>query len=308
MADAPLTIGDVVRRSAHYFAGVGAPSPRLDADLVIAHALGLTRLELYTEFDRPLTAPELAAARTLVARRGRREPMAYILGHRAFRRLELELSPAVLVPRPETEVLVEWVLELAAPGAAVLDWGTGSGAIALALADEGPALVVTAIDASDEALAVAQANGARLGLAVEWCRSDGFAVLDGRAFDVVAANPPYLSEAELEGAPPELAFEPRAALVAGPRGDEAIARIAAEAGAHLRPGGAVVCEIGAAQADTARAQFAAAGFTDIHVREDLAGLPRAVMARRPEPGRTASGRRGVYPRGVSASDRQGGSR
>ena len=244
MTDAPLTIGEVVRRSARYFAGVGAPSPRLDADLVIAHALGLTRLALYTEFDRPLTAAELAGARTLVARRGRREPMAYILGHRAFRRLDLEVSPAVLVPRPETEVLVEWVLELVAPGAAVLDWGTGSGAIALALADEGPDLAVTAIDASDDALALARANGARLGLRVEWCRSDGFAALRGRTFDVVAANPPYLSEAEFAASPPELGFEPRAALVGGPHGDEVIARIANEAGDHLRAGGAVVCEIG----------------------------------------------------------------
>ena len=280
MADAALTIGEVVRRSAQYFAGVGVPSPRLDADLVIAHALGLPRLALYTEFDRPLSSRELAGARALVARRGRREPVAYILGHRAFRRLELEVSPSVLVPRPETEVLVEWVLELAAPGAAVLDWGTGSGALALALADERPDLVVTAIDAADDALTVARANGARLGLAVEWCRSDGFAALDGRAFDIVAANPPYLSEAEFAAAPPELAFEPRAALVGGPHGDEAIARIAAEVGTHLRPGGVVVCEIGATQADAVRARFAATGLGETQVREDLAGLPRAVMGRR----------------------------
>ena len=280
MGDAPLTIGEVVRRSAQYLAGVGAQSPRLDADLVIAHALGLNRLALYTEFDRPLTTAELSAARALVARRGRREPMAYILGHKAFRRLDLEVSPAVLVPRPETELLVEWVLELVAPGAAVLDWGTGSGAIALALADEGPDLVVTAIDASDDALALARANGARLGLTVEWCPSDGFAALRGRAFDVVAANPPYLSDAEFAAAPPELGFEPRAALVGGPRGDEAIARIATEAGDSLRPGGAVVCEIGEHQADTARTRFAAAGFAETQVREDLAGLPRVLMARR----------------------------
>ena len=153
-------------------------------------------------------------------------------------------------------------------------------AIALALADEGPDLVVTAIDASDDALAVARANGARLGLTVEWCRSDGFAALVGRAFDVVAANPPYLSEAEFAASPPELGFEPRAALVGGPLGDEVIARIATEVGDHLRPGGAIVCEIGERQADAARALFAAAGFTDTQVREDLAGLPRVVMARR----------------------------
>jgi len=278
--DAPLPIGEVVRRTAQYLANAGSASPRLDADLVIAHALGMTRLALYTEFDRPLTPDELAAARALVARRGRREPMAYILGHRAFRRLELEVSPAVLVPRPETEVLVEWVLELAAPGAAVLDWGTGSGAIALALADERPDLVVTAIDAAAEALELGRANGARLGLAVEWSVSDGFTALAGRTFDVVAANPPYLSDAEFAASPPELAFEPRGALVAGSRGDEVIARIAAEVGAHLRPGGVVVCEIGETQADAVAALFAAAGLLEPRVRTDLAGAARVVMARR----------------------------
>ena len=280
MADAPLTIGDVVRRTAQYLANAGSPSPRLDADLVIAHALGMTRLALYTDFDRPLSSDELAGARALVARRGRREPMAYILGHRAFRRLELEVSPGVLVPRPETEVLVDWVLELAPPGGAVLDWGTGSGAIALALADERPDLAVTASDVSDDALVVARANGARLGLQVEWCVSDGFTAFEGRVFDVVAANPPYLSADEFAGSPPELAFEPRDALVGGPRGDEVIARIAAEVGPHLRPGGAVVCEIGATQADAVVALVGAAGLLEPQVRPDLAGLPRVVMARR----------------------------
>ena len=142
-----LTVGEVVRRTAQYFVNAGSPSPRLDADLVIAHALGMTRLQLYMEFDRPLSTAELAAARELVARRGRREPLAYIVGRRAFRRLELDVSPSVLVPRPETEILVEWALEAAGPDAAVLDWGTGSGAIALALADERPDLVISAIDA-----------------------------------------------------------------------------------------------------------------------------------------------------------------
>lgn len=280
MADQPLTTGEVVRRTAGYLDQAGSPSARLDADLLIAHALGVTRLALYTDFDRPLTPAELAAARALVARRGKREPLAYILGRRAFRRLDLTVSPAVLVPRPETEVLVECVLELAAPQAAVLDWGTGSGAIALALADERPDLVVTAIDASEAALAVARGNGARLGQTVQWCRSDGFADLVGRTFDVIAANPPYLSDVDLEAAAPELGFEPREALVAGPRGDEVIARIAAEAGAFLRPGGIVACEIGATQAELARAHFEAAGYTGIEVRADLAGLARVVIAHR----------------------------
>ena len=279
MSGAPLTLGEVVARTAAYFATAGSTSPRLDADLVVAHALGLERLEVYTQFDRPLRPDELAAARELVARRGRREPIAYILGKRGFRRIELEVGPAVLVPRPETEVLVEWVLDAAPEGAAVLDWGTGSGAIALALADERPDLAITGIDASAEALAVATANGTRLGLTVEWVTSDGFAALDGRRFGVIAANPPYLSEAEFADAPPELGFEPRRALVGGPRGDEVIAAIVGAAPAHLIPGGVLVMEIGGGQGAAAAALLEAAGFADIAVRADLAGIDRTVFAR-----------------------------
>ncbi len=275
-----LTVGEVVRRTAQYFAKAGSPSPRLDADLVIAHALGMTRLQLYTDFDRPLSKADLAAARELVARRGRREPLAYIVGRRAFRRLELEVSPSVLVPRPETEILVEWAVELAAPDAAVLDWGTGSGAIALALADERPDLVIRAIDASDQALAVARGNAERLGLTVEWIRSDGFSALAGDTFDLVVTNPPYLSEAEMDAAPPELAFEPRMALVGGPRGDEVIAALASQVTTFLRPGGVLLCEVGDAQADAVAACFGAAGLVDPQFREDLAGITRVVAARR----------------------------
>lgn len=282
MATEQLTVGEVVRRTAQYLARADVPSPRLDADLLVAHALGITRLEIYTCFDRPLGAAERDAARALVARRGRREPMAYILGRRAFRRIDLEVTPAVLVPRPETEVLVEWVRELAGPGARVLDWGTGSGAIALALAQERPDLEVTGLDVSADALAIARANADRLGLAVELHESDGFAALGGRRFDVIAANPPYLSEAELAGAPAELAWEPRGALVAGPRGDEAIARLAAQVAGHLTPGGTVVCEIGATQAEAATGHFRAAGLVQVQTRTDLAGLPRAVAARHGE--------------------------
>jgi release factor glutamine methyltransferase len=274
-----LTVGEVVGRTAKYFAGTGSPSPRLDADLVIGHVLGIARIEVYAQYDRPLTSAELDAARALVARRGRREPVAYITGRRGFRRIDVEVTPDVLIPRPETEMLVEWIIEVAPEGATVLDWGTGSGAVALALSDERPDLVVTAIDRSADALAVARGNGVRLGLEVEWVPSDGFAALAGRRFDLIAANPPYLSEKDLAAAPPELAYEPRGALVAGPRGDEVIARLAAEAGGYLAPGGALIVEIGEGQADTTVALLTDGGFRSVEVRTDLAGIARTVLGR-----------------------------
>lgn len=268
------------RRSAAYLAERGSPSARLDADLLLAHTLGVERLALYTDPERPLVAAELARMRALLGRRGRREPLAYLTGRRAFRRLEIRVGPAVLVPRPETETLVEWALERAAPGARVLDWGTGSGAIALALAGEGPGLAVSGLERSPEALAVARANGARLGLDVEWLASDGFDAVSGRRFDLVVANPPYLSEADLAAAPPELAHEPRQALVAGPTGLEAIAALVGEAPAVLAPGGWLMVEVGDGQAEAALRLLGSAGFAETGRRDDLAGIARVVGGRR----------------------------
>ncbi|MCB0881028.1 MAG: peptide chain release factor N(5)-glutamine methyltransferase [Thermoleophilia bacterium] len=271
----------MLARTTAFFASKGSGSPRLDAELLISRALGLQRIELYTQHDRPVTGAERDEARALVARRGRREPVAYILGTRAFRGLELAVGPGVLVPRPETELLVEWVVAHAPPGAAVLDWGTGSGAIALSLAAERPDLAVAACDVSPDALDAARVNGSAVGGDVEWVLSDGFAALAGRRFGVVVANPPYLSDAELEAAPRELAFEPALALAAGPRGDEAIAAICRDAPGHLDPRGLLITEIGEAQADGARALMEGAGFRDVAVHADLAGLPRAVSGRLP---------------------------
>lgn len=278
---AVLTIGEVLRRSTAYLAERGSPSARLDAELLLGHALGMERLRLYTDSERPLTAGELQQARELLARRGRREPLSYITGTRAFRRLDLEVRAGVLVPRPETEALVEWAIEVAPAGGAVLDWGTGSGAIALALADEGDGLVVTAVDRSADALEVARANAHRLGLGVEFVESDGFAALPGRTFDLIVANPPYLSDEDLREAPAELGFEPRGALVAGPTGLEDVARIVAEAPAHLNAGGWLLVEIGAGQAPAVEGLMADAGFSGIAARADLAGIARVVGGCRP---------------------------
>ncbi len=237
----------------------------------------MDRLTLYTEHDRPLSAAETDAYRAAIARRGVREPVAYITGHRGFRRLELAVDPSVLVPRPETELLVERVLEVAADGAAVLDWGTGSGAVALALADERPDLRVTGADRSEAALDVARRNDP--GSAVEWVHSDGFAALAGRWFDVVAANPPYLSDGELAAAAPELAFEPAGALASGPTGLEAISALVRESPECLAPGGWLATEVGAGQVDAACGLLTEGGFVDVDVRHDLAGIPRVVVGR-----------------------------
>jgi release factor glutamine methyltransferase len=272
-----------VRRAAATLAAAGSPTPRLDAELLLAHVLGVERLALHAAPERLPGAVQRAAYERLIERRRGREPVAHLVGERAFRRLRLRVTPDVLVPRPETETLVEWALEVAPPGASVLDWGTGSGAIALALADERPDLRLTGIDRSPEALALAALNAAAsgAGASVAWVRSDGFAALAGRRFDLVVANPPYLSDADLAAGPPELAHEPREALVAGPGGMEALVRLADEAPGHLAPGGWLIAEVGAGQADAVRALWRASGLVDVGARPDLAGIPRAVGGRAP---------------------------
>lgn len=272
-------MGEILQRAAGYLGERGCDTPRLDAEILLADVLGVARIALYTDHDRPLTPGETDAYRALVARRAKREPVAYIIGRRGFRRLELSVSPAVLVPRPETELVVEWVVEIAPRGGSVLDWGTGSGAIALAVADERPDLTVTAVDRSVPALAVAQANDP--GGAVAWLESDGFSALTGRRFDVIAANPPYLSVEDLTEVGAELGYEPREALVSGPTGFEALERIASESPGHLSPGGWLLSEVGAGQAERVMELWRGAGFVDVQARRDLAGIDRAVGGRRP---------------------------
>jgi len=279
------TLGEVLRLSTAHLERNGSPTARLDAELLLGHALELGRVELYTGFERPLSEAELATCRELIARRAKREPVAYILGRWGFRGLDLDVDPRVLVPRPETELVVGRCLELVAGAAApaMLDVGTGSGAIALALASELPEARVTACDVSEDALAVARANGERLGIDVEWVVSDLFAGLGERRFDLVVSNPPYVAEGELAGLAPEVRdWEPRGATVAGRTGLEVIARIAAEARVALEPGGAVVLEVGAGQAGAAGRLLEEAGITDIGCERDHAGIERIVWGRRAE--------------------------
>jgi release factor glutamine methyltransferase len=279
------TLGEVLRLSTAHLERHGSPTARLDAELLLGHALGLGRVELYTGFERPLSEAELSDCRELIARRAKREPVAYILGRWGFRGLDLVVDPRVLVPRPETELVVERCIALLVGVAApdVLDLGTGSGAIALALASELPEARVSGCDVSEDALDVARGNGERLGIGVEWIRSDLFDGLDSRRFSLVVSNPPYVAEADLAGLDPEVRdWEPRGATVAGATGLEVIERITAEARIALGPGGALVLEIGAGQAGVVAALLEGAGLADVGCQRDHAGIERIVWGRRVE--------------------------
>ena len=285
-----MTLSEVVRRSTEWLAGKGSDTPRLDAEVLIGHALGLQRIELYTEADRPLTEDELAECRALIARRGEMEPVAHITGRRAFGRLDLEVTPDVLVPRPDTEVVVDVVVEMAPKGARIVDWGTGSGAIALSVADLRPDVTVTGLERSAAALAVARRNlhaNPALADRVRLLESDGVTAVAGERFDVVVSNPPYLVPADLERYP-ALRHEPEEALVAGPVGTEDHARVAMEAAGVLEPGGVLVMEIGEGQSAAAEGILAGAGCGEVSTRADLAGIPRAIWGRSAQPGAPGS--------------------
>jgi release factor glutamine methyltransferase len=268
------------------FASLGIASPRLDAELLLSHALSCDRVRLYMDMPRPLDAQELAAVRALVVRRRKREPVAYILGRKEFYRHTLEVTRDVLVPRPETELLVDCALELLPDAEArALDLCTGSGAVAIALALERAQLEVDATDISDAALAVAARNAERLGAnaRVRFHRGDLFAALPSRAqrYALITANPPYVAEADYASLAPEITeHEPRVALVAGPQGFAVLERLCAEAADWLEPAGAVAFELGQGQAPRVIEMLAATRrFEPATARKDLAGIERIVTAK-----------------------------
>jgi release factor glutamine methyltransferase len=282
-ARASWTIMDVLQWTTARFEERAISSPRLDAELLAAHAFGLSRVQLYTQFDRPLSAEELAAFRELVKRRQAGEPVAYLTGHKEFWSLDLVVDRRVLIPRPDTETAVEEALARLTAGepARVADVGTGSGAIALALASTRPELAVFASDLSEEALAVARANAERLGLAVTFVQGSLLAPLAPFApFDLVVANLPYVRAGDLAGLPPEVRFEPASALDGGGDGLDLVRALVGEASGALRPGGRLVLEIGAGQAAAASEMCRAAGFEDVGIHADLGGIERVVSARR----------------------------
>lgn len=280
-----LTVLEIIKRTTEFFQKHGIEGPRLNAELLVGHALGLKRMQLYLQFERPLAEAELAKIRPLVKRRSEREPLQYILGTAEFSGLTLKVDRRALIPRPETELLVEIAKKkfAATPPARVLDLGTGTGAIALALAKNFPAATVMAVDVSADALALATENATALGLAerLRVMQSDWFAALPaGEKFELIVANPPYLSDAETKETAPEVRkFEPWSALSAGPDGAEALRKIIAEAPKWLSADGCLLLETGIAQHATLLEATKAAGFASAESRRDLTGRDRFLIAR-----------------------------
>lgn len=273
---------DVVQKTAAFFAEKGIPTARLDAELIVGHVLGLDRVKVYLNFDRPLTDAELEALRPLVRRRAAREPLAWVLGVKEFYGRDFEVRPGVLVPRPDTETLVDAFLEAEPAGdepVYVVDVGSGSGCIGLTLALERPNVRLFAVDLSEEALAVTRANVEKHGLKdrVAVLRGDGLApVPTARPVDWVVSNPPYIPTAELAGLAPEVAkVEPRLALDGGADGLDVYRRLVPAAAARARKG--VIVEVGAGQAPAVGALM---GALSVAARKDLAGVERVVVGRR----------------------------
>jgi len=282
------TVGRLLTWTTDWLASRGSESPRLDAEVLLAFVRGCQRIALYTAFDVPVNDDERARFRGLVKRRGEGEPVAYLVGSKEFFSLPFGVSPAVLIPRPETEGLVIRVLDIcqsAGQQPRIVDVGTGSGAIAVTLAKRMPQAALVATDISSAALAVARDNATRHGVLdrVEFVECD---LLDAPAgvgpWDVIVSNPPYVREDEFDALPRDVRLhEPRTALVSGPTGVEVISRLAAAAAKTLAPGGWLVVEVGPSTATAAEQVIAAhAEFLSEPTIKDLAGLPRIVQARR----------------------------
>jgi release factor glutamine methyltransferase len=296
------TIARVLDWTRQDFAARGMGSPRLDAELLLAFVLELRRVDLYVRFEQPLGADELARVRALVERRRKHEPVAYLTGRKDFYGRTFTVDHRVLIPRPETEQVVELALESLPPLGAeesvrpaasaeppagvrrVLDVGTGSGILAITLAAERADVVVDAVDLSEEALAVARDNAARLGVAdrVRFHQGSLLAPVEGARFDVIVSNPPYIARDEVERLMPDVRLhEPRSALDGGPDGLALVRELIAGVLNHLAPGGTFVMEFGHDQGPAVLALARAAGLREAVVKRDLAGLDRVLWAKAP---------------------------
>lgn len=271
---------DILEETSRFFAARGLENARLQAELLLAAVLEIKRLDLYLQFERPLHTEEVDVYRDYVRQRVQRVPVQYILGATAFRELELTVTPAVLIPRPETEVLVDVALELLPTGGRALDLCCGSGAIALSLKRELAEVAVVATDISQAALAVARANGASCELEIEWLSGDLFAAVEGD-FDLVVSNPPYVKSGDLDRLEPEVRdHEPRLALDGGADGLDCYRRIAHQASDHIRPGGYLLLEVGDGQSAEVEKLLAEVGrFAEVQTKPDLNEVPRVVVAR-----------------------------
>ena len=269
-----------------WLAKKGVDSPRLDAELLLAHALECSRTRLYVDFDKPLSPEELARVKPLLQRRAQREPVAYILGVREFYGRPFRVRPGVFIPRPETELLVQLAIEQLRPGAHVLDLCAGSGAVGVSIAAEATEARVDLVELSPEAAAVARENAETLAPGrTRVFEGDLFAALPEPArYDAVVANPPYVAEHDKERLAPEIvAHEPHQALFAADAGRAVIERIVADAGRWVVAGGLLALEIDPALSTSVRERFSDAGFSRVRVVKDLAGLDRHVLGNAPEP-------------------------
>ena len=279
------TVLELLRWTTDYFARSGIDTARLDAEILLAHALESDRLRLYVDYEKPVLAKERDRFRALVQRRAaERVPVSLLLGQREFWSLPFRVTGDVLTPRPETETLVEAALSKVSEAEStvrILDVGTGSGAIALSLASELPYADITATDLSSPALQIAAENADHLhmGERIRFLAGDLFEPVASERFDLVISNPPYVARDDAASLPPELSHEPDMALFAGADGLEVIRRLVAEAGNHLSPGGWLLFELSPEQIETVETELAGAGFSEIERRFDLARLPRVVGAR-----------------------------
>jgi release factor glutamine methyltransferase len=274
LAKATSPLRDAVTEAVETLEAAGVDTPRLDAELLLAAVLGVDRAALYADPQAGLDMDAALSFDDMLRRRVRREPVAYILGRAHFRALELVVDHRVLIPRPETELLVE----LAEDGQRVLDVGTGSGAVALAIAQERQGARVTGIDNSPDAIDVARENAERSGLDVEFMIAD---LIVGGPYDLIVSNPPYVREAEWAGLAPEITlYEPREALLGGPDGLDVIRDLVAAAPQALVRGGMLAVEVGQGQSRAVEALFERAGLRSVQTQRDLAGIPRVVRGRR----------------------------
>lgn len=278
------TVLELLRWTTDHFAAQGIETARLDAECLLAHALHSTRLSLYLEFESPVAERERAVFRELVRQRASlRVPVAQLVGEKEFWSLSLRVTSDVLVPRPETEILVTAALDLlpdAAAASRVLELGTGSGAVALAIAHERPASVITATDISQEALTIAQENAERHGMVsrIRFLQGDGLDPVRGESFDLMVSNPPYVAERDRDTLPPELAHEPALALFAGPDGMALLERWIDGASEVLAPGGGLALEHAPDQAEALLSRCSAAGLLQAMTRRDLGGKLRVTTA------------------------------